>query len=155
MKIILGIILGLASKLKAMTDAGDRQLDNLFNDLTILENEIDILETKLSTQDQLNQLKFYKKEWRYFNNNIETFLNIKLEEEYTNLYTISGLPSKHEGLDIYSNKYFFLTKEDKVLLIDFSGAILLEQELDFKARFFSIYQDHVRRFPQVKSSFIK
>lgn len=124
-------------------------MEELFDDLNTVDSEINILETKFSTQKELDKLRFYQREWRLFNNNLNVFLNFDLKEKFDNFHLISGLPSKHKRLDIYSNKYILFTKTDKILLTDFSGEVLLEEKLDFKASIFSIYQDHVRRFPQV------
>lgn len=124
-------------------------MEELFDDLNTIDSEINILETKFSTQKELDKLKYYQKEWRIFNNNMNVFVNLKLNESYDNFHLLSGLPSRHKNLDIYSNKYVLFTKKNKILLTDFSGEKLLEEELEANAAIYCLYQDHVRRFPQV------
>lgn len=146
MKKIFGALIYLFARVKTFIESEEE----LFGDLNTLENEIKILETKISTTEQLDQLKHYKKEWRYFTNNMDIFLNLKLNETFDQFHPISGFASRHKGLNIYMSKYILFTKKDKLLLVDYSGSVLLEEKFDFEAQAFSIYQEHVRRFPQVK-----
>ena len=127
----------------------------LLTRLTDIEEELSVLKTKQLTKHRVKEFKVFSKEVRIFENQANTIYQGQTPEKWLHFTLLQGYNAKQKYIDKYNNLFFFFGGKKKIKILDLSGGVVLDAELDYQVKFYYLVQDSVRQMPKVGLKWLK
>jgi hypothetical protein len=122
---------------------------DLVQELNAVEKRIGNLRKKIKAKKTLDDLMSYSNHHRSLNHNFYRFFEKKVQGDFEYFRIVKGFSSKYRNLDIYGNAYVLLANKKELILMDFSGGVLLNKTFERNVKLISFTQDSLRKLPKV------
>ena len=123
---------------------------DLLEKLNLVEDELSILQSKQKMKNRLKEFKVFSKEIRIFENKANLIYKGHESEEWIHFALLQGYSTRQKHFDKYNNLFFFFGGAKKIKILDLSGGLILEEELDEKIKFYFLVQESIRQMPKVR-----